>query len=150
VLAAQLARLPNKIAIEGHTDSTMYSVSRTYDNWDLSTNRANEARRLMQAEGIRPDQISQVRGFADRQPRLPDHPEDPSNRRITLIVQYQVFNDSEVPLPAGVTEQNASANTSAPGGAPPAAAQANAGPSLPVRTQADAPSSPAAGRDMRR
>jgi chemotaxis protein MotB len=61
----------------------------------------------MESEGIQSEQISQVRGFADRQPRLPQHPEDPSNRRITLIVQYQVRDASEVPLPAAVTTQNA-------------------------------------------
>ena len=46
----------------------------TYSNWELSTDRANAARRLMQANGIRPEQVAQVRGFADRQLR---HPEDP-------------------------------------------------------------------------
>jgi chemotaxis protein MotB len=113
LLSQELGRLPNKISIEGHTDSIMYSGNRTYDNWDLSSDRANEARRLMQAEGIRPDQISQVRGFADRQPRIPLHPEDPSNRRISLIVQYQVEDNSEVPLPSEITQQNAqpAANT---------------------------------------
>jgi chemotaxis protein MotB len=107
VLAGELGKLPNKISIEGHTDSMMYSAKRNYDNWDLSTNRANEARRLMVAEGVREEQISQVRGFADRQPRLPQHPEDPSNRRVSLIVQYQVVGDSEVALPTSVTSQNA-------------------------------------------
>jgi chemotaxis protein MotB len=43
---------------------------------------------LMQAEGVRNDQVSQVRGFADQRLRLPQQPEDPSNRRISLIVQY--------------------------------------------------------------
>ncbi|MGB6688223.1 MAG: flagellar motor protein MotB [Terracidiphilus sp.] len=106
VLSAELGKLPNKISIEGHTDSMVYSGLRKYDNWDLSTDRANEARRLMQAEGIREDQISQVRGFADRQPRLPQHPDDPSNRRVSLIVQYQVLNNSEVALPTAITSQN--------------------------------------------
>ncbi|HUH63280.1 MAG TPA: flagellar motor protein MotB [Terracidiphilus sp.] len=106
-LAQELGKLPNKISIEGHTDSMGYSAARKYDNWDLSTNRANEARRLMVAEGVREEQISQVRGFADRQPRLPQHPEDASNRRISLIVQYQVVGDSEVALPPSVTSQNA-------------------------------------------
>jgi len=106
-LSQELGQLPNNISIEGHTDSMMYSAARTYDNWDLSTDRANEARRLMQAEGIRPEQISQVRGFADRRLRLPLHPEDPSNRRISLIVQYMVQNDAEVPLPANIATQNA-------------------------------------------
>jgi chemotaxis protein MotB len=88
LMAGELSKLPNKISIEGHTDSRPYSQVKTYDNWDLSSDRANEARRLMQEEGIRPDQISQVRGFADQRLRVPDKPEDPSNRRISLIVQY--------------------------------------------------------------
>jgi chemotaxis protein MotB len=88
VLSSELSNLPNKISIEGHTDSRPFSQVRTYDNWDLSSDRANEARRLMQEEGIRLDQISQVRGFADQRLRLPEKPEDPSNRRISLIVQY--------------------------------------------------------------
>jgi chemotaxis protein MotB len=112
VLSHELSTLPNKISIEGHTDSLLYSQQRAYDNWDLSTDRANAARRLMQSEGIRTDQISQVRGFADRQPRLTDHPEDPSNRRISLIVQYLVKNDSEVALPPTVTGKNATPGAS--------------------------------------
>jgi chemotaxis protein MotB len=88
VLSKELGGLPNKISIEGHTDSKPYAGNRAYDNWDLSSDRSNEARRLMQEEGIRQDQISQVRGFADQRLRLPQQPEDPSNRRISLIVQY--------------------------------------------------------------
>ena len=60
----------------------------------------------MQAEGIRPDQISQVRGFADQQLRIADKPLDPSNRRVTLIIQYQVAANSEVALPAAITSMN--------------------------------------------
>jgi len=96
LLAQQLGQLPNHISIEGHTDSAPYSGKRAYDNWDLSTDRANEARRLMQAAGIHPGQISQVRGFADQRLRLPKKPLDPSNRRISMIVQYQVLDESEV------------------------------------------------------
>jgi chemotaxis protein MotB len=107
VLSHELAKLPNKISIEGHTDSLAYAGKRDYDNWDLSTDRANAARRLMEGEGIQQDQISQVRGFADREPRLAQHPDDPSNRRVTLIVQYQVKDASEMPLPTAVTSQNA-------------------------------------------
>jgi chemotaxis protein MotB len=107
VLSLNLGRLPNKISIEGHTDAMVYSSARAYDNWDLSTDRANEARRLMESEGVRSDQIAQVRGFADTQPRLPQNPQDPSNRRVTLIVQYQVVGGAEVALPGVVTTQNA-------------------------------------------
>lgn len=96
VLSVQLGKLPNRISIEGHTDAKPYTGDRGYDNWDLSTERANEARRLMQSQGIQPSQVSQVRGFADQRLRLPDKPEDPSNRRVSLIVQYQVQEGAEV------------------------------------------------------
>jgi len=104
VLAQQLGKIPNKISIEGHTDSKPYSSIRAYDNWDLSCDRANAARRMMQEQGIRADQISQVRGFADQHLRLPDKPEDPSNRRISLIVQYLLKDGSEVSLPKELTQ----------------------------------------------
>ena len=97
VLGDQLGKLPNQLSIEGHTDSMPFSGGRAYDNWDLSTDRANEARRIMTSKGIRADQVSQVRGFADQRLRLPDQPNDASNRRISLIVQYQVVDGSEAP-----------------------------------------------------
>src|SRR5271168_527929 len=91
-LAQELGKLPNKISIEGHTDSKPYAPSANYGNWELSTDRANATRRLMQADGLGPGQVSQVRGFADQRLRKPDDPLDPSNRRISLIVQYIVIN----------------------------------------------------------
>jgi chemotaxis protein MotB len=87
VLSAQLKGLPNSISIEGHTDARPYAGTGSYGNWELSTDRANVARREMQGYGIRSNQISQVRGFADQRLRLPDHPFDPANRRISLVVQ---------------------------------------------------------------
>jgi chemotaxis protein MotB len=89
-LAAELGKLPNSLLIEGHTDSIPYSHSRDdgYSNWELSADRANSARKLMQANGVRPEQVGQVRGYADRQLRHPDNPKGPSNRRISIIVQY--------------------------------------------------------------
>jgi chemotaxis protein MotB len=87
-LAQELGQLPNKISIEGHTDSQPYAPSATYGNWELSADRANTARRVMQANGIRADQITQVRGFADQRLRKPEAPLDPANRRISVIVQY--------------------------------------------------------------
>ncbi len=92
-LAQELGQLPNKLSIEGHTDSQPYAPSATYGNWELSGDRANTARRVMQAHGIRPDQVTQVRGFADQRLRKPDAPLDPANRRISVIVQYILKND---------------------------------------------------------
>jgi chemotaxis protein MotB len=88
LLAQQLGSIPNKIAIEGHTDSTPYPENNDYSNWELSVDRANAARKLMQQHGIRPDQIMEVKGFADQRLRKPDAPLDPSNRRVSMIVQY--------------------------------------------------------------
>ena len=87
-LAADLGKLPNKLALEGHTDSKQYPTGNTYGNWELSTDRANAARRLMMQHGISGDKVTQVRGFADQRLRKKDDPLDPSNRRISLIVQY--------------------------------------------------------------
>jgi chemotaxis protein MotB len=94
-LAQELSKLPNKISIEGHTDSNPYAPSASYGNWELSADRANAARRLMQENGIRSDQVTQVRGFADQRLRKPEAPLDPSNRRISLIVQYVTKNIEE-------------------------------------------------------
>ncbi len=87
-LAKQLGQLPNNVLIEGHTDSKPFSGDGSYSNWELSTDRANSARKLMESSGLRPSQVGQVRGYADRQLRHPDDPESPSNRRISVIVQY--------------------------------------------------------------
>ena len=88
MLTGQLRNIPNNISIEGHTDSQPYASNAEYSNWELSTDRANAARRLMQDRGLRRNQVSQVRGYADQRLRLPNNPYDPSNRRISLIVQY--------------------------------------------------------------
>jgi chemotaxis protein MotB len=87
-LAQELGKLPNKVSIEGHTDSKPFAAHGTYGNWELSTDRANMARRLMQANGIGEQQVTQVRGYADQRLRKPSDPTDPSNRRISVIVQY--------------------------------------------------------------
>jgi chemotaxis protein MotB len=107
VLAPEAGKLPNPISIEGHTDSKPYSGSNVYGNWELSTDRANTARRLMEDNGLYPGQVVQVRGYADRKLRKPLQPEDASNRRITVIIQYvmnpekahvQVSNGSLPPI----------------------------------------------------
>lgn len=86
-LAQEIGNLPNKIFIEGHTDAQPFSGE--YSNWELSTDRANTARRIVQAYGVRPDQVAQIRGFADQSLRAAKTPEDPSNRRVSVIIQYQ-------------------------------------------------------------
>jgi chemotaxis protein MotB len=94
LLAGELKTLPNALLIEGHTDSTPYSSNNGYSNWELSADRANSARRLMQQSGVRADQVTQVRGYADQLLRVKNNPSDPSNRRISILVK----NDAG-PLP---------------------------------------------------
>jgi len=74
-LAEELGKMPNSMLIEGHTDSKPFSSDNGYSNWELSTDRANSARKLMEGHGLRAEQVQQVRGYADRQLR---HPEDRS------------------------------------------------------------------------
>jgi chemotaxis protein MotB len=87
-LAGELGKLPNKISVEGHTDAKPYAKGSNYGNWELSADRANSARRLLQRNGVGPDQITEVRGFADQRPLDAKNPLDPSNRRVSLVVHY--------------------------------------------------------------
>jgi chemotaxis protein MotB len=104
-LAQELGKLPNTISIEGHTDAKPFSSgNKSYTNWELSSDRAHAARRVMEANGLRPNQITQIRGYADQRLRNPKDPEDASNRRISLIVQYipkEEEDDDPPKTPAG-------------------------------------------------
>jgi chemotaxis protein MotB len=112
LLANELGQVPNKISVEGHTDAKPYSGKGSFSNWELSSDRANAARRLMQQSGVRADQVSQVRGFADQRLRNPRDPMEASNRRISIIVQYLPGNDSGEDKATG--ENAAAAASSAP------------------------------------
>ncbi|MDX2268399.1 MAG: flagellar motor protein MotB [Bryobacter sp.] len=87
-MASELSKLPNTIVIEGHTDAKPFNNEKGYSNWELSSDRANSARRLMTEHGLRPDQIKQVRGFADQRLMAEKDPNAAKNRRISVIVQY--------------------------------------------------------------
>ena len=97
LIAEELGTMPNKISIEGHTDSRPYSGTGGYTNWELSADRANAARRLLQSSGVGETQIAQVRGFADQMPRNPDKPEDACNRRISVVVDPAVIVEQAAP-----------------------------------------------------
>ena len=99
-LAHELGKIPNKIYVEGHTDAKPYSQNSSYTNWELSADRANATRRLIQQNGVNSDQVTQVRGFADQSLRKPDVPLDPSNRRVSMIVQYLAKKPVEDSEPA--------------------------------------------------
>ena len=88
-LAEELGKLPNTLLLEGHTDAKPFATKDgSYSNWELSTDRANAARRLMEQHGVRHEQVAQVRGFAERVLRHREDPMHASNRRVSVIVQY--------------------------------------------------------------
>ncbi|MBI1250170.1 MAG: OmpA family protein [Alphaproteobacteria bacterium] len=79
-----VGQLPNRLTISGHTDGSPPGPGST--NWDLSTQRANAARRILQANGIPTDRIYEISGRADAEPLFPDDPTLPGNRRIAITL----------------------------------------------------------------
>ena len=93
VLAGELNRMPNQIVIEGHTDARPFrnddGVATRYTNWELAADRANAARRLLRTYGVRNEQVSEMRGFADQHLLDPADPNNPRNRRVSVVVKFQ-------------------------------------------------------------
>jgi chemotaxis protein MotB len=85
-IGMELGKLPNRLVVEGHTDGADLARGNEYTNWELSTDRANAARRAMAAGGLAPDQVREIRGFAANRPRIKNNVLDPRNRRITILV----------------------------------------------------------------
>lgn len=86
-----LATLPNEIVIEGHTDGRPFLGRAGYGNWELSGDRANSARRILESAGVSPDRFIRVIGYADRRPAVPEDTMDARNRRISIIICYRDF-----------------------------------------------------------
>ena len=86
-VAKELGKLPNRVVIGGHTDAAQYA-NKAYTNWELSAERANAARRVMEsaAGGLRVNQVRRVTGYADTIPYADKDPKDPQNRRISIVV----------------------------------------------------------------
>lgn len=85
IVGQTIAALPLVVTIEGHTDA---HPSRTigYSNWELSSDRANSARRLLVAAGVNESRIQGVTGLAHTRPLLQESPEDAANRRISIVL----------------------------------------------------------------
>lgn len=85
-IAQGICTLPNKINIGGHTDSRVFPSNNGYTNWELSADRANAARRTLEANCVKPEQIRRIVGFADTELIVPNDPFSPANRRISITV----------------------------------------------------------------
>jgi chemotaxis protein MotB len=87
-IASEIRTLPNPVVIEGHTDSRPFATGSTRSNWELSTDRAHSARRLIESFNVHAEQIAHVRGYADRKLRYPEQSYDVRNRRISIVILY--------------------------------------------------------------
>ena len=88
IVGNAVGKLPNQVVVEGHTDRRPYSGQpRGYTNWELSADRANAARRVLEGSGIGTRQIVRVVGYADHDPLVPEDVLDPTNRRVSVIVK---------------------------------------------------------------
>ena len=88
MLGNEVKTMPNQVRIEGHTDARPYRTDNGYGNWELSTDRANAARRILVAGGLPETRLEQIRGLADRKLRDPQHPLAASNRRISITLLF--------------------------------------------------------------
>ncbi|MEZ5417962.1 MAG: flagellar motor protein MotB [Vicinamibacterales bacterium] len=130
IIGRELGLMTNDVVVEGHTDARPFGAGNTYSNWELSADRANAARRVMEAVGLNPGQVQGVRGFAATQLRLREAPMDPRNRRVSIVVRSQTqamreqaLRDATLP-PATEPAATAPAEPGRPA-APPAAPPPN-------------------------
>lgn len=143
MISQTLAKLPNRIAIKGHTDSVPYRGDGGYTNWELSSDRALASRRSLIESGLDPERVADVVGKAATDPLMTDDPEAPQNRRISIIL----LNEPKLASAQGAPARPASASSApaaegrdeAPPAAPPAAAPAAPSTGVPAATPAGAP-----------
>lgn len=141
-ISKTLLDVPNPLSVSGHTDAVPFTEVENYTNWELSADRANAARRAMLRAGIKEKQIVRVVGLADSQLYDKEKPENPINRRISILAMRTPVAP---PKPAAETDKTADAaqkdevmpDSGFPGGVmpgaqtPPPAAKPPIDPSLP-------------------
>jgi chemotaxis protein MotB len=144
-LAPYLNTVPNRLSLSGHTDTTPYTARAGYNNWDLSADRANAARRALEAGGLAPGKIARVVGLSSSVLFNSSNPRAPINRRISIIVMTKQAEEAALktedappvsaaaaarmpaasPGTAAAPAEPAAAPAAAPGTAPPTATAAS-------------------------
>ena len=102
VIGEQIKNLPNPVSVEGYTDAIAFRSS-THDNWELSTERALSAKKQLETYGMDANRLTRVAGYADTVPFIKEDPEDPRNRRISIILlfpQQSSDTSSQIPVTA--------------------------------------------------
>lgn len=102
-MANIVAKTPNEITIIGHTDAApTSSANQRYSNWELSADRANAVRRALVTTQIEPERVMKIIGMADRELLNKDEPNNPRNRRVTIVlIRGSYFRDPSKVVPAG-------------------------------------------------
>lgn len=85
-IASIVVKMPNRLSISGHTDATPFSSRPNYSNWELSADRANASRRVLNNSGVSSNRVAEVLGMASTEPYFPDSPLRAENRRITILL----------------------------------------------------------------
>ncbi len=85
-IADMIKFAPNFIVVNGYTDKTNEDPLANYTNWNLSADRANSSRHFLVNNGMAPEKIARVSGYADANPLVPENPYDPRNRRISILL----------------------------------------------------------------
>ena len=152
-LTAYLNSVPNHISLSGHTDTTPYVAKNGYTNWDLSADRANSARRALEAGGLNADKVARVVGLSSVVLFDEKNPRNPINRRISIIVMTKQAEESARQTDmrdagsdadaAGVPVASGAADATAPAAAVAAASATAPTPAATAATAATTPANPA-------
>ncbi len=113
-IAPVLASLPNDIQIGGHTDGRPFPAGSTTTNWELAFRRADNARRILEAAGLRTGQIARVLSFADSQPLVPSDPMADANRRLSIVAVRRFPKTAAADRGGPVTDELAAPDPAAP------------------------------------
>jgi chemotaxis protein MotB len=95
IIVKEIKDTPNKLTIGGHTDARPYHDESFYSNWELSSARALNTRRVLEELGLATDHVAQVVGYADRKLRVPDDPMSSENRRISILIMNPEDNEKK-------------------------------------------------------
>lgn len=88
LIGGELAKLDQSVVLEGHTDAARFGAEGGYGNWELSADRANAARRILENAGVDDSRVMEVRGYGSTKLRVPDNPLASANRRISILLPY--------------------------------------------------------------
>jgi chemotaxis protein MotB len=117
-LAPYLSSVPNRISLTGHTDTTPYAPQAGYTNWELSADRANAARRALEAGGLSTDKVARIVGLSSSVLFDRENPRNPINRRISIIVMTKRADEAALKTDVPSLQQTAAIDSGAASATP--------------------------------